>query len=154
VNTWKSYESECTEGAVIRCGCKVCTKEKEYVFFCHISCAVRILTGAPSILIFVLFLISSVNIETASDHILANSLCTSSHSTPCGSELCSQTFLCSRHSFPYRETSQLYDRFEGGNTRVESETRAVAEDDSFANTLQTAYYVCVNELFFFKEVCL
>jgi hypothetical protein len=42
---------------------------------------------------------------------------------------------------------------EGGNTRVESETRAVAEDDSFANTVLTAYNICVSEIYF-KEVCL
>ena len=44
---------------------------------------------------------------------------------------------------------------EGCNTRVELETRAcaVAEDDSFANTVLTAYYICVSEICF-KEACL
>jgi hypothetical protein len=43
---------------------------------------------------------------------------------------------------------------ECGNTRVESETRAyaVAEGDSFANAVLTAYYICVNEIYV-KEVC-
>jgi len=43
---------------------------------------------------------------------------------------------------------------EGGSTRVLLETRAcaVAEDDSFANTVLTAYCRCVSENYF-KEVC-
>ena len=32
VNAWKFCEGECTEGAIIRCGCKMFTKKKEYIF--------------------------------------------------------------------------------------------------------------------------
>jgi len=153
VNAWKFCESECTEGVIIRCGSKIFTKRRNIFFQSHKQRCSNLYRGIehPDFRV----LLNLVNkyryrIRPYPRWFITQRPVIRRHVVQSGVHklffvLCT-LFLTARHR------SGLI--VEGGNTRVKSETRAcaVAEDDSFANTVLTAYYICVSEIYF-KEVC-